>query len=352
MIRVKRKADHIKYAALLGDGPVSSGFDDVNFMHNCLPNLNMQMLKLSTSIASIKLDNPLLINAITGGSDKAADVNQMLAEVAAATGCAMAVGSQYGAVTRNEGIKSFEVVRKYNPKGVVFANMGANAKVEDVERAVEMLKADGLQIHLNVAQELIMPEGDKDFYGYLQNIELICKKVQVPVIVKETGCGMMKHQVAQLLNCGVSVIDVGGVGGTNFIAIEATRRQDNLYQDLLGWGIPTALSIIEARAVSDNSVGIIASGGIRSALDVAKALALGANAVAMAGNILSKVMVDGIVATTQEICEKLQLLRTIMLLTGCNSISALRETPLLFSGELYQYINCRGYDLTRLSHKR
>lgn len=184
----------------------------------------------------------------------------------------MAVGSPYGAVTRKEGIKSFEVVRKYNPNGIVFANLSADAKADIVENAIEMIAADGLQLHLNVAQELVMPEGDRNFNGYLHNIELICAKTQVPVIVKETGCGMTKEQVRQLLNCGVDAVDVGGTGGTNFLAIEAARRQDSGYNELLSWGIPTALSILEARTiVAGDHCGLIASGGIRSAFDMAKA---------------------------------------------------------------------------------
>ena len=353
MIRAKRKMDHIKLFTLLGDGPLTAGFEDVRFMHNCLPDLGSQNIKLSTKIAGIKLNNPLLINAITGGADVLSAENQMLAEVAATTGCAMAVGSQYGSVTRKEGIKSFEVVRKYNPNGIIFANLSADAKADIVENAIEMIAADGLQLHLNVAQELVMPEGDRDFSGYLHNIELICAKTQVPVIVKETGCGMTKEQVRQLLNCGVAAVDVGGAGGTNFLAIEAARRQDSGYNELLSWGIPTALSILEARTiVAGNNCGLIASGGIRNALDMAKALALGADAVGMAGNILLKIKLEGVSSAVQEITKMFELLRNIMLLTGCNNVAGLRKIPLLFSGTLFQHIACRGYDLPTISNQR
>ena len=354
MIRAKRKMDHIKLFTLLGDGPLTAGFEDVRFMHNCLPDLDSQNIKLSTNIANIKLSNPLLINAITGGADVLSADNQMLAEVAAVTGCAMAVGSQYGSVTRKEGIKSFEVVRKYNPKGIIFANLSADAKSDIVEKAIEMIAADGLQLHLNVAQELVMPEGDRNFCGYLHNIELICAKAQVPVIVKETGCGMTREQVRQLLNCGVTAIDVGGAGGTNFLAIEAARRQDSGYNEMLGWGIQTALSILEARTITagNSCSGLIASGGIRSALDMAKALALGADAVGMAGNILLKIKLEGVSSAVQQITKMLELLRNIMLLTGCKSIADFRNTPLLFSGILFEHITCRGYNLPAISNQR
>ncbi|MBP7839961.1 MAG: alpha-hydroxy-acid oxidizing protein, partial [Acidaminococcaceae bacterium] len=260
---------------------------------------------------------------------------------------------QYGTVTRKEGIKSFEVVRKYNPNGIIFANLSADAKPDVVENAIEMIAADGLQLHLNVAQELVMPEGDRDFSGYLHNIELICAKTQVPVIVKETGCGMTKEQVRQLLNCGVAAVDVGGAGGTNFLAIEAARRQDSGYNELLSWGIPTALSILEARIiVAGNNCGLIASGGIRNALDMAKALALGADAVGMAGNILLKIKLEGVSSAVQEITKMFELLRNIMLLTGCNNVAGLRKIPLLFSGTLFQHIACRGYDLPTISNQR
>lgn len=353
MIRAKRKLDHIKLFAQLSDGPLTAGFDDVRFMHNCLPELDSHNINLSTKIANIKLNKPLVINAITGGADVLSAENQMLAEVAAATGCAMAVGSQYGAVTRNEGINSFKVVRKYNPKGIIFANLSANANVNIVERATEMITADGLQLHLNVAQELIMPEGDRNFSGYLRNIESICSTAQMPVIVKETGCGMTNKQVRQLLNCGVAAVDVGGSGGTNFLAIEAARRQDSGYNELLSWGIPTALSILEARTVTaDNNCCLVASGGIRSALDMAKAFALGADVVSMAGNVLLKIKLEGVMSAVQQIDKIFELLRNVMLLTGCKNIADLRKTPLLYTGTLYQYITCRGYDLPTLSNRR
>lgn len=353
MIRAKRKMDHIKLLTQLCDGPLTAGFENVRFMHNCLPNLNSQDIKLSSNIANIKLNNPVLINAITGGADVLSAENQMLAEVACATGCAMAVGSQYGAVTRHEGIRSFEVVRKYNSKGIIFANLSADVSTDIAEKAIAMIGADGLQLHLNVAQELVMPEGDRNFSGYLHNIELICAKTQVPVIVKETGCGMTSVQVRQLLNCGVAAVDVGGAGGTNFLAVEAARRQDSGYNEMLGWGIQTALSILEARTITaGNNCGLIASGGVRSALDTAKALALGADAVGMAGNILLKIKLEGVSSAVQQITKMLELLRNIMLLTGCKNIADLRKTPVLFSGILFEYMTCRGYDLPTISNQR
>ncbi|MGL5207413.1 MAG: alpha-hydroxy-acid oxidizing protein, partial [Acidaminococcaceae bacterium] len=195
--------------------------------------------------------------------------------------------------------------------------------------------------------------GDRNFSGYLRNIEAICAKINVPVIAKETGCGMAKEQVRQLLNCGVAVVDVGGCGGTNFLAIEAARRQESEYDELLSWGIPTALSILEARTITaDSNCSLVASGGIRSALDMAKAFALGADAVGMAGNILLKVKLEGISSAVQQINKIFELLTDIMLFTGCKNIIDLRKTPLLFSGNLYQYVNCRGYDLPILSNKR
>lgn len=353
MIRAKRKMDHIKLCTQLCDGPLAAGFEDIRFMHNCLPDLDSQKIKLSTSIANIKLNNPLIINAITGGADILSAENKMLAEVAAATGCAMAVGSQYGSITNKEGIMSFEVARKSNPKGIIFANLSADAKFDTVEKAIEMITADGLQLHLNVAQELVMPEGDRNFCGYLRNIESICAKTQVPVIVKETGCGMGREQVKQLLNCGVAAIDVGGAGGTNFLAIEAARRQDSGYNEMLSWGIQTALSILEARTITvGNNCGLVASGGVRRAIDIAKALALGADAVGMAGNILLKIKLEGVSSAVQQITKILELLRNIMLLTGSKTIADLRRTPLLFSGILFEHIICRGYDLPTISYQR
>lgn len=351
MSRESRKTDHINFALELGDGPVETGFGDIQFLHNCLPETNLQKVNLTSAIDEITLTHPIIINAITGGTEDTGKINGALAQVAAQTGCAMAVGSQYGVIGKKFFDPSFTIVRKNNPDGVIFANLGAYADLEMANRAVDMLEAQALQIHLNVAQELVMDEGDRNFAGYLHNIETIVNSLPVPVIVKETGCGIAKEQAEQLLACGVKIIDVGGAGGTNFPAIEAARK-NYAEEHLINWGIPTALSLLEVTSVCKMRASIIATGGIRNAMDVSKAFALGASAVGMSGNILDLMINEGVEATVKYLQALLNDVKKVMVLTGSTSINDLQKVPLLFSGKLFHYLSCRGCDLNVLSKRR
>ena len=184
MERAQRKLEHIKYALELGDGPRSTHFEDIRFLHNCLPEINPADIILSVKVLGKQLRLPFLIDAITGGTDAVVDVNAKVAQAAAALGIGMAVGSQYGAVRDGKGYASYEVVRKYNPDGLVFANISALATPEQAREAVKMLNADAIEVHLNPAQELFMGEGDKDFRGLLDNMLRIKDATAVPVIVK------------------------------------------------------------------------------------------------------------------------------------------------------------------------
>lgn len=351
MSREQRKLDHIRYALELGDGPLTNGLENVHFLHNCLPELAPADIDITTTLGGIKLSVPFLVNAITGGTDNVTETNRKLAQTAAAVGAAIAVGSQYGSVKTQSNYRSFEIVRETYPEGVVFANISALATPAEAQQAVDMLSANALQIHLNPAQELVMPEGDRDFKGLLANMRRILEHVSVPVIVKETGCGMAAEQIRRLLALGFACFDVGGAGGTNFPAIEAKRFAATV-TDLAGWGLATAPSLIEAAAVCGKNDTIVASGGLRDGLAAAKALALGADAVGMSGNILRHIMEDGVEVAQQELLEIITDLRLLMLLTGSRDLKALRKTPLYFTGALREFLLCRGHDPIRLSAVR
>lgn len=267
MSRQLRKSEHIKYSLELDDGPVKNLFEDVTLTHNCLPEMSVNDIDLTTNLLGLAFKSPLFINAITGGNKEVMKYNEKLAILARENSLAMAVGSQYGVASKGSNDESFSIVRKVNPTGIIFANVGANSSIEIANRAVNMVEAQALQIHLNPAQELIMSEGDKNFTGYLKNIEKIISAIQVPVIVKETGCGISNFQARQLNSIGVEFIDVSGAGGTNFPLIELRRRNKSLANSIATWGIPTALSIIDV-AKGAPKAKIIASGGIRTAQDV------------------------------------------------------------------------------------
>lgn len=286
--------------------------------------------------------HPLVINAMTGGAIALAAVNGRLAEVAARTSSLMAVGSQRAAIEDPAVLDSFRVVRRLNPKGIIWANIGAYAGEDEARRVVEMIEANALQIHLNAAQEIGMPEGDDDFSGWLRQIERIVRVLPVPVVVKETGCGMAGEQIRQLVSVGIAAVDVGGMGGTNFIAIEAARSEKRLPAEMLDWGIPTAVSAFEAMEVLPPEVDLMVSGGIRTALDIVKAMAIGAKAVGLAGPLVRLTEKAGVESAISWIEETLLLLRKYLLLLGKPHFAAARQHPLIIGGETRQWLELRG----------
>jgi len=337
--------DHLKYSLALADGPGTNSFADFSLVHNCLPDLAWADVDLATSVAGIPLRHPLIINAITGGAADVTGVNAQLAELARRTGAAMAVGSQYAALEDPAVRESYEVVRRVNPDGVVFANLGAHATPAEAAAAVEMVAAAALQIHLNVAQELTMPEGDRDFRGYRENIAAIAAAAAVPVIVKEVGAGIAREQAAELVAAGVRAIDVGGMGGTNFPAIEAARGRVALPDDTLTWGIPTAVSAAEVAAVLPADVDLVVSGGIRTPLEAVKALAIGGRAVGIAAPAVKRLQTEGLAAAVAWLEEFLAGMRRYMLLTGADRVSRLRAVPVVITGKSREWLAVRGVDV-------
>lgn len=340
-----RKDAHLALADAQYNPRANSGFDSVRFMPNALPQVALDEVDFSVRVfaedASCACSasanpaflwrSPLYINAMTGGSANAQKINAQLARVAAKTGVAIASGSLSAALQNDALTATFSVIRSENPRGFVMANVSAGTSQSDAMRAVDMLQANALQVHLNAAQELVMPEGDRDFRNWLKNIEQIvrsCERMRVPVVVKETGCGMTARDVLRLRNIGVRAVDVSGRGGTNFVAIENARRSHGGYDYLADWGLTTVESLIDIQkcdALKANPVEIFASGGVRTPLDVVRALALGASAVGVAGEFLHTLMHEGEDALTQQISDWQEQIRVIMALLGCKSVADLRD---------------------------
>lgn len=338
----QRKDDHIKLACEQYKSHADAGFEQVRFIPNALPQLALSDVDTSVRVfgESAKWDVPLYINAMTGGSKNGENINAMLAKVAAKTGVAMASGSLSAALKNPRLAETFSVIRRFNPRGFVMANVSAGASVEQAIKAVEILQANALQIHLNAAQELVMSEGDRDFSAWLSNIEEIVRaldSMKVPVVVKETGCGMSAGDVLRLQNVGVRAVDVGGRGGTNFVAIENARRGGvRGYEFLDSWGLTTVESLLDIAQCDEilrdscdscdcAQMQVFASGGVRTPLDVVRALKLGASAVGVAGEFLHTLTCGGQDALVDQIEDWKAQIRVIMALLGCKNVADLRQ---------------------------
>jgi isopentenyl-diphosphate Delta-isomerase len=341
MERISRKREHVEHALAAGQSG-EHGLDDVRFIHNCLPGIGKQDIALQTTVGGLTMSSPIVVNAMTGGAKETHSINRVLGMIAQETGLAMAVGSQMAAVKDPALIDTYRIARKVNPKGILLANLGAEASPSMAKQAIEMIEADGLQIHLNVMQELIMPEGDRDFSGAARRIEKIVKEVDVPVIVKEVGFGISREAAARLTDCGVSVIDVGGRGGTNFAQIENARRKLP-YEMLNSWGITTAASLLEVSGYA-GALDVMATGGIRTAIEAAASIALGASAVGMAGAFLRYAVEEKVVEAVSYVQTLHNQLEIIMTALGAATVKQLQSVPLVITGNTYHWAAMRGID--------
>ncbi len=289
---MNRKDEHVSLAkAFHKDRP--SDFDHVHLIHRSFPQVAVDDISITSEMASLPLKTPFFINAMTGGSEKTKQINEQLATLARETSLAMATGSVSIALKDPSVQDSFTIVRKTNPTGMILANVGAGSSLEQAQRAIDLLEANALQIHVNAPQELVMPEGDRDFRYWLEDIAKIASTLYIPVIVKEVGFGMTRETIQQLIDCGITSIDVSGQGGTSFTQIENARRKKREFGYLDSYGLSTVQSLLEANEVP-YPYEFIASGGIRQAYDIFKALALGANAVGISGTILTHLLTKGL----------------------------------------------------------
>lgn len=338
-----RKTDHLQLC-ISGDVGFrrTNLFEQVALVHDSLPELSLDTIDLTTTIAGKRCRSPLMIASMTGGTTEAGNVNRQLAEVAEQGGYAIGLGSQRPMVKNGkldpELGRSFQM-RDLAPTVPIFGNLGAvQAKATStalVEEMVQFVGADGLFIHLNPAQEMIQPEGDRDFRGCLDAIERLVQELSVPVIVKETGCGLSAHVAQRLAAIGVRHVDVSGAGGTSWVAVEANRAvgQQKESGDLFwDWGIPTAASLLQVQVGKFQTV--IATGGMNSGLDAAKAIALGAHGVAMARPVLKALSAGKVAGALARLRQVEADLRVAMLLSGATNLSALRKCAIRLGPEL------------------
>ena len=327
-----RKNDHIRIN-LEEDvrSGLTNGLEHYRFDHQALPDLDLNLVDLTTEMFGTKLNAPILISSMTGGTKDAGEINRVLATAAQEMGVAMGLGSQRAAIEQHNLEHTFKV-RTEAPDILLFANIGAiqlnyGYGVDECQRAIDMVEADALYLHLNSLQEAVQPEGDTSFAGLLKKIELVCKKLDVPVIAKEVGWGISGKTARKLVDAGVAAIDVAGAGGTSWSQVEMYRAQSEsqarLAAAFINWGIPTSESIVQVvNAVPQ--IPVIASGGIRTGIDIAKCIALGSVIGGMAGPFL-KAAVISIDQTIQTISEIKREIQIAMFATGSSKPQELRQ---------------------------
>ncbi|WP_295728151.1 type 2 isopentenyl-diphosphate Delta-isomerase [uncultured Limosilactobacillus sp.] len=335
----KRKNEHLSLAEkFYSSAHQEHPFDQVRVLPNALPEIKTTEVKSTVSVHNLHFEWPFYFEAMTGGSSQAKTVNAALARVANQTGLAMSTGSLATMFKLPQFNDSFTIVRELNPDGIVIANLGANVTVQQAQAAINLIHADALEIHLNGAQEMIMPEGDRNFH-WLTHIQELVEKITVPVIIKEVGFGMTKENLTALKQHGVTIINVAGRGGTNFAQIENRRNHQTNFDDLHAWGLTTPESLIEAQTL--NHLSIIASGGITCPLDVIKAGAMGAKCVGVAGYFLHEYYQNGEDGLLRTVKQWQTEIIGIMAILGCHTFNDLVNVPKVYGNELINYIQQR-----------
>ncbi|PVX25338.1 MAG: type 2 isopentenyl-diphosphate Delta-isomerase [Candidatus Bathyarchaeum sp.] len=350
----ERKADHIEVCLKenVQSQKVTTGFEDVHLVHKAVPEIDREKIDRSTTVFGYKFSAPIFVGAMTGGTAKATKINAAIAEAVEELHLGMGVGSQRIAIDNPKVEHSFSVVREKAPTAFILANIGgpqlvSKYGIKEAKKAVAMVKANALAIHLNALQEAAQPEGDTNYSNLLQKICKLAQDLEVPVIVKETGAGIASEDAAMLEAAGVAAIDVAGVGGTSWAGVEhyrAKARQDRFSQRVgetfWDWGIPTAVSLVET--VKSVRLPVIASGGIRTGIDVTKSLALGASLASATYPFL-----EPATKSSEDVKKALGYLveevRNAMFLVGANSIQKLQNVPVVLTGKTAEWLKVRGF---------
>jgi isopentenyl-diphosphate Delta-isomerase len=350
----KRKLSHIQTSLQEQvQSHVPTGFDDVRFVHKALPGIDRAQIDLSTELFGHEVRAPLIIEAIPGGTPFAAKINRTLAKVAERFGIGMGVGSQRAGIEDGKLAYTYRVAREAAPSIPLFANLGCpqiseEDGLERAKKAVDMIEANGLFIHLNALQESVQYEGETDFTEMTSRIGKLASALSVPVLVKETGAGISMETARDLEHVGVKGINVAGLGGTSWAAVEyyrARAKRDKLHMELgttfWDWGIPTVPSIVEV--AKSTNLKVFASGGVRNGLHIAKAIALGAHYGGLALPMLKSAS-SGEAAATASLTTVIQELKNAMFLTGCRNVNELQKAPLIITGTTFQWLTQRGFD--------
>lgn len=349
-----RKLDHLRICLERDVQSLTpTGLEDVRFVHAAAPEIDLDEVDVRCTFLGHKLQGPLMVTAMTGGHEEATPINRNIAEAVEKLGLAMGVGSQRAAIEDAALAGSFTVTRQVAPSAFLVGNVGAaqlsgGYGITEVKAAIAMIKANALAVHFNAAQEAVQPEGEASFSGVLQAIKAIASKASVPIITKETGAGISREIAIKLAEAGAKALDVAGLGGTSWPAVEAERTREEDSQKVVlarwftDWGIPTAACTYEAaQAVK---IPVIASGGIRTGVDLAKAIALGAKLGGVALPVLAAATQSS-AAVRDRLEMLLQGLKATMFLVGAKTLEELTRAPIVIGGATRTWLELRGYNL-------
>ncbi len=334
---VDRKEDHIRIVLdrASSRSGVTTGLENVRFVHCALPELDLDAIDLSLDFLGRRISAPVLVSSMTGGPDRTAAINHNIAAVCQDLGLPFGVGSQRVALDHGSVAGLGADLRRLAPDVPILGNLGAAQlhgadALDRARRAVEMIEADALFIHLNPLQEAVQPEGDRNWSGLFDRIAMLAEKLEAPIAVKEVGFGLSSALCRRLFEAGLTILDVAGAGGTNWARVEAARatpERKGLGATFADWGIPTAKAIQGARAACPEAT-VIGSGGVSSGLDVARALRLGADLGGIAAGLLKDAAAseDNLRARLARVIEEL---RITCFCTGSPDLAALKASPLL-----------------------
>lgn len=336
----QRKKDHIKICLEENVETPTNGFEDVFLINNSLPEIDYDDIDTSTEFFGKKLSMPLMIDAITGGTEEAKKINKDLAGVAEKKEIIFALGSQRAMIEKPE-LKDTFYVRDVAPNVLLLGNLGVyqlkKFSIEKIKKALKDVGADAIAIHINPAQEAFQKEGDTDFSNLLSKLSEVCDELEYPVIGKEVGLGISKEIAEQLKEAGVKAIDVGGFGGTNWLVVDALRSGRD-FTEFNNWGIPTSVSILESKV----GLPVIATGGIRSGVDIAKAIVLGADVCGMALPFLRILKKEGKTGVEKFIDNIQKELKIAMFLTGSKNIEELKKARYVLTGKVKDWTEQRN----------
>jgi isopentenyl-diphosphate delta-isomerase len=355
----QRKIEHVSVA--LGQDvsvPQRANWHDIQLVHQALPEVDLDEIDTSVNFLGHTMRYPIFISSLTGGHPDVTSINRNLAQAAERYGLALGVGSQRAAIVNPDVMSSYAVTREQAPKAFLIANVGAPQLIpqkrhpaftlEQVQRAIDMIGANALAVHMNSLQEAAQPEGDRRAVGEAAALKRLTQQIGVPVIAKETGAGICREQAFLLRSCGVAAIDVGGAGGSSMSAMEAARSRSRgdertmnvglLYRD---WGIATPIAVVEAGMAG---LPLISTGGVRNGLDVARALSLGATLVGMGFPFLKAAS-----ESYEKVCELLETvvaeMKVAMQLSGAANVAQLRQVDVVVTGETRAWLTLRGFEL-------